>query len=1400
MKVQPAAGRALRAGLAAVLALGLFALPRAGRGAPLVSDERPVDDPVFGPSWFFPANAFLTQVHPAVAAGAGIYLVAWEDVRGGGYDIYAARVAADGTLLDPGGLPLTTNPFSDQDPAVAFDGTNFLVVWGGQQAGEATGWDIRGARVTPAGEILDPGGFPICRHYAAEGFPAVAFDGENYLVVWQDDRMTYVHGIFGTRVTPAGEVLDGDGVPYETVVDAVHPAVAFDGTRFLVAWQSSPVEGDDGVEAALVAPSGALLQRLTVSAGGAGPFDTFPTVAAGPDGFLVAWEGPWETSLRAARVSGAGLVLDDPAIEVRPIVTMDVVGPAAVFDGMDYLLVWSDHRTEWNHGIYAARISLAGEVLDPDSVLVADDPWQIEDAPAVAFGGPDAFVVWRDHRVSVNIYGSRVTAAGEVRDPEGVLVTAAANVQKAPAIAAGGAGFLVAWEDYRDASPLDDTPDLYAARFDAAGEKLEAGALVVSAAAASQQFPAIAWNGADWLVTWIDGRWYAEDWDLYAARVGADGSVRDPDGIPVAITLDDAYLPAVASDGRDFLVVWQDLTSRTLLAGRVAADGTPLDPDPIPLGPTYGYDTRPGVASDGSQYLVAWECPSPGDDADVCGVRVSPAGAVLDAAPFVIAAAERNQRFAVVAAGAESFLVAWEDSRSGDGSLTETRYDIYGARVAADGTVLDPDGVAITTAARSQDLPAVAFDGTNWIVVWNDRRDETPGWTAVARDVYGARVDALGHVLDPDGVPLSTLPDSEVEPAVAADGAGRALVAYHGFTPGPPGGDRVRVRLVSPAPLGASCDVAPDCDGGVCVDGVCCDDACGGGDPGDCLACSVAAGAVEDGTCAVRAPDAPCRPAAGPCDAAEVCDGSRPTCPADAFLGVETECRAVAGGCDVSERCDGSGPACPEDTTLTEGTPCRAATGPCDIAESCPGGSARCPDDVRAADGSPCPDADACDGAETCRDGECGEGAPLVCDNGDACDGVETCAPESGCVPGAAPDCDDGVDCTADRCTRAGCVHTPDPAACDDGNPCDGVESCDPAVGCVEGPAPTCDDGVACTEDGCLPWAGCTNEPVRARCDDGDACTGGEYCDRLFGCQAGTAPLCDDGVACTVDACDPAVGCTNTPDDAACDDDVPCNGAEQCLPFVGCMPGPRVDCDDGLACTVDTCDEALGCVHAPTDESCDDGDPCTADTCTVSEGCAHAPLPNDTPCPDDDVCDGAETCQGGQCTAGWPLACDDGDACNGEEACDPAFGCSAGPPLDCISADPCQIGRCDPQGGCQFDPDPACATPDARPDVAAGDDAVGSPDATAEDSSDTGVPPWRDAGPQPPDAGPPGGPDTGSTPDDLGSAPPAGGAGGSSGCSAGGPSSRGVGFLVLLGLALAGLASRRRRRTTAPLA
>jgi hypothetical protein len=110
-----------------------------------------------------------------------------------------------------------------------------------------------------------------------------------------------------------------------------------------------------------------------------------------------------------------------------------------------------------------------------------------------------------------------------------------------------------------------------------------------------------------------------------------------------------------------------------------------------------------------------------------------------------------------------------------------------------------------------------------------------------------------------------------------------------------------------------------------------------------------------------------------------------------------------------------------------------------------------------------CADADRCQ-VERCVEGRCVIGETTDCDDMNVCNGSEACNPRTG----ACESTGSSLECT------------------DDDNPCNGMEYCNPAVGCIAGPAPRCDDGIECTIDRCdLGIGACVNEVDDAACDAG---------------------------------------------------------------------------------------------------------------------------------------------------------------------------------------------------------------------------------------------------------------------------------------------------------------------------
>jgi hypothetical protein len=308
------------------------------------------------------------QVHPDVASDGENFLAVWTEIRrdpiAWAYSVRCARFTADGTLLDSS--PVKLGSTARLQPAVAYGAGCYLVVWyddGGTSA----------KRVTPAGVVLDSVPLRMPEPGRSRYFPDVTFGDSSFLVVWP--TMGYsatalqgtapLPGIHGCRVTPAGAILDE--TPLLLVVDNTQapdfPQVAFDGTNFLVARR----DGDDRHRCVRVGTNGDVLDTADITLGPAGSFyaEAKPELACG-NGVYLAVDN---VTGRCWRVSPSGYLLDS--------VPLSYSGYAhVVFDGTDFMLLCQTRDTggQSTNSLGAMRITPDGRVLDsiPFALVTAD--------------------------------------------------------------------------------------------------------------------------------------------------------------------------------------------------------------------------------------------------------------------------------------------------------------------------------------------------------------------------------------------------------------------------------------------------------------------------------------------------------------------------------------------------------------------------------------------------------------------------------------------------------------------------------------------------------------------------------------------------------------------------------------------------------------------------------------------------------------------------------------------------------------------------------------------------------------------------------------------------------------------------------------------------------------------
>ncbi|MCI0673469.1 MAG: tenascin-X, partial [Myxococcaceae bacterium] len=123
-------------------------------------------------------------------------------------------------------------------------------------------------------------------------------------------------------------------------------------------------------------------------------------------------------------------------------------------------------------------------------------------------------------------------------------------------------------------------------------------------------------------------------------------------------------------------------------------------------------------------------------------------------------------------------------------------------------------------------------------------------------------------------------------------------------------------------------------------------------------------------------------------------------------------------------------------------------------------------------------------------------------------------------------------------------------------------------------------------------------------------------------------------------------------------DDTPCTGETKCLLDAVCRVGTCVgqprSCDDGNACTLDTCNPLVGCESFPR-PPCEGGGPCERGVCDPQLGCVYPPVSDGTLCRGGrTACDVADVCISGQCMEADPpdgFLCAEASPCQGEGRC-----------------------------------------------------------------------------------------------------------------------------------------------------
>jgi hypothetical protein len=696
------------------------------------------------------------------AAGPdSLSLFVWRDTRGGETEsrIFGARVRPDGTVLDKNGIEISSGPFNHTEPAVAWDGSQWLVVWS-QVVDSFADVEVRAARVKLDGSVLDVPAIEVTNDAAKlERNPDVAWNGSKFIVVW--DQST---GLAPATSVIAGISIDSDGTvngpvtPVGGLPGAFRPAIAALGANALVAWEHA-----DSILAA----------RVTTSGG--------PNPIAALDGSPIVLS------------SSALLRESDAAV-------------AASATNNEWLVGWSGVLgANGSVDVYARRVAANGTLPGPARIDIETGP------------GTEGGIALVAHDTAWLASYTTVGSAVLLRSVPANGSSVGSPLTVATSSALGRSGFggdpdspIVAWSEQAVAEPGND---LFGRRVVETPQLALEDTFPIATQTPNQTQPALAFSGSRRLVAWVDDRFGPT---LGQIRVGFtdSASLAPPTALPIAFAarrdgLDQAQ-PAAAFDGTNFSLLWSEERGgfRRIVGARFTAGGAPIDTFEVSAGGSFN-ETEPALALTNpalGELIVVWTDDRAGfNDRDIWQATIKN-GAVIEAEGVVVQQAgvhDEHPSIAPRVVDDEAYLVFQRTLGPNQSEIRRVFLDREPS--------LNFAGILNSQPDRRFEDPKVAFNGEDYVVTYQEIVDNDGPLLHVPFAQY---VSTFYGVFPPQIMTPGSY--SPARPVVGS--AGYTFVTLFGELNG--GKTDVFVRALNPGnsllgegPLAVTNDLPPDVSG-----------------------------------------------------------------------------------------------------------------------------------------------------------------------------------------------------------------------------------------------------------------------------------------------------------------------------------------------------------------------------------------------------------------------------------------------------------------------------------------------------------------------------------------------------------------------------------------------------------
>jgi hypothetical protein len=342
-------------------------------------------------------------------------------------------------------------------------------------------------------------------------------------------------------------------------------------------------------------------------------------------------------------------------------------------------------------------------------------------------------------------------------------------------ISDGTGGAIFTWVDTRNAYQ-----DIYAQHIDNQGNPLWNIDGVAICTAESDQFePRIISDGVGGaIITWYDNR-IANNWDIYAQRINANGYVEwVVNGVAICTVTGNQGMQQITSDNHSgAIIAWSDGRNggpnADIYAQCVDSSGvTRWNSNGVAICSATYNQGSPQLVSDGlGGAIITWS-DFRGEYTDIYAQRITSEGVInwpiYDGVP-VCTSAYHQDTPKIVSDGAGGAIICWQDNRNNFVS----GIDIYAQKINPDGIIQwVNNGVGVCNAQYLQGFTQMVSDGAGGAyLTWEDRRSYS--------DIYAQKINTAGAPeWTVDGIPICTTDPVQKEPQLCLNSSGNIVIVW----------------------------------------------------------------------------------------------------------------------------------------------------------------------------------------------------------------------------------------------------------------------------------------------------------------------------------------------------------------------------------------------------------------------------------------------------------------------------------------------------------------------------------------------------------------------------------------------------------------------------------------------